>query len=293
MDDYLQTKSELTSDLSPKPEKKKTRWWIIVIDVVLVAVFCLSIAVSINVIYLTSTFGSAFFVDGMSMYPMLNRDGFELEEGSYKPLTWASYGQGQGDLVDYGWAKMNDEGKASLTRFDIAITYFPSDGTIEKGKFVPTISNPSLKIKRIIGLPGEKVTIEDDGTAWGKTIIESSGKKYLLKNLYDWDDYPDINGVSYSSYSLLTGTWEVKEGQYFVMGDNRRGGFSSDSRRVGALDAGYIQGKAYLITSLRRLERQESGSLKPVFDLTRIRMPWNYLKLDVRDSSWVTPYVGE
>ncbi len=287
-DDYIETKSELTATPGQPQKKKKAPWWLIVIDVTLVIVFCFAIAVSVNVIYLTTAFGDAFFVDGMSMYPTLNKDGFANVDGHYSPLTWASSTQREGDLVDYGWAKMNDDGKNSLTRFDIVMTYFPGDGTIQDGKFVPSSPSVSLKIKRIIGMPGETVTIEDDGTAWGKTTIVNSEGTYVVKNLADWSDYPDLNGDRYSSYSLQTGTWTVPDGQFFVMGDNRRGGFSSDSRRVGSLSKEYIQGKAYVITALRKLEKQGDGSMKPAFQIDRLRMPWNYLHLDSHGSDWLT-----
>lgn len=85
-------------------------------------------------------------------------------------------------------------------------------------------------IKRVIGLPGETVKIED-----GMVIIES-------------DEYPG-GLVLYEPYAETMNrtsnlTQELGEGEYFVMGDNRDS--SSDSRVWGALPESKIVGRALL-----------------------------------------------
>lgn len=86
-------------------------------------------------------------------------------------------------------------------------------------------------IKRIIGLPGERVEIRDGAV----TIIN--------------EEYP--NGVqldeSYISEELLTGPDTISildPEEYFVLGDNRPQ--SLDSRIWGALDSNYIVGRAWV-----------------------------------------------
>ena len=86
---------------------------------------------------------------------------------------------------------------ADPKRFDIIIFRYPDD---EKQLF----------IKRIIGLPGETVEILD-----GKVYIDGSEEP-----LYDGF----INGPMRGSF----GPYEVPEGSYFVLGDNRNN--SRDSR---------------------------------------------------------------
>jgi signal peptidase I len=78
-------------------------------------------------------------------------------------------------------------------------------------------------VKRIIGLPGETVSIEG-----GHVYIDG----VLL-------DEPYIAVPTQGS-----GPWTVPEGQYFVMGDNR--GNSQDSRSWGALERAQIIGPAWL-----------------------------------------------
>lgn len=81
-------------------------------------------------------------------------------------------------------------------------------------------------IKRIIGLPNEKVIIED-----GVVSIETAnGKKETL-------DEPYLQNISKDSMSI-----ELKDGEYFVMGDNRTA--SSDSRIWGTLPRKNIVGRA-------------------------------------------------
>lgn len=83
-------------------------------------------------------------------------------------------------------------------------------------------------IKRVIGLPGETVTISGDKI----TITKKDGTKIQLKEDYIKEDF--------STY----GKWVLKDNEYFVMGDNRNN--SSDSRSWGLLDKNLIIGKTFL-----------------------------------------------
>lgn len=88
-------------------------------------------------------------------------------------------------------------------------------------------------IKRVIGMPGETVSLMD-----GKIFI----------NNVQLDETEYLSDVVYTSGGdfLREGeTIEVPQGMYFVSGDNRP--HSSDSREFGPVDANSIKGKAWLV----------------------------------------------
>ena len=89
--------------------------------------------------------------------------------------------------------------------------------------------NGSRLIKRIIGLPGDNIKVEDN-------ILYINGKEYK-------EDYLDKGTVT-NDFSLeeLFDTDKVPEGTYFVMGDNRDD--SLDSRILGFIDEDDIEGIA-------------------------------------------------
>lgn len=96
--------------------------------------------------------------------------------------------------------------------------------------FRPPQDENRFYIKRVIGLPGETVTIE------GATVIiqnESGDESFPLEEPYI--QKPGRDGKR---------SWTLKNDEYFVMGDNRRE--SSDSRSWGALPEHEIVGRAYL-----------------------------------------------
>jgi signal peptidase I len=79
-------------------------------------------------------------------------------------------------------------------------------------------------IKRVIGLPGETVSVQNGQVSVNGTVL----------------DEPYI-----AASPLYNGTWVVAEGQLFVLGDNRNE--SKDSHEWGLLPLENIIGKAVLI----------------------------------------------
>ncbi len=84
-------------------------------------------------------------------------------------------------------------------------------------------------IKRIIGLPGETVKIED-GTIYinGKVLDESYGYEKMIDS-----------GIAKDEITL-------GDDEYFVLGDNRNDSKDSRDPSVGKIPRSYIDGKAFL-----------------------------------------------
>jgi signal peptidase I len=292
-DHYLETNAELSGDLSPKKKKKK-HWWTILIDVVLLCLLVSVAGVSANVIYLTANYGDAFFVDGVSMYPTLNSNALKKgSDGNYSKVTWRSGEQVAGDLVDYGWARMGEKGINDLKRFDVVITYYEKDLIDQSDGTYKVSEKGSLKIKRLIAFPGETVQIKPDKgadgkltTPWGTLLITGTdGTTRMYPSYYHFSDYEDIDGKSYRDYVLeknqTYGPVTLDEDSYFVMGDNRADHYSDDSRDAkNKVTKRCLQGKAYLVTSLRELKSGDNGTLSPAFRLDKIKPFWNYQHLD-------------
>jgi len=99
---------------------------------------------------------------------------------------------------------------------------------IERGQIIVMHYNPKNEdyIKRVIGLPGETVQLID-----GAFYI--NGKK--LEESYINGDYTEQS----SGFE-----WQLKEEEYFVVGDNRLPNMSMDSRAFGPINLDDIVGVA-------------------------------------------------
>jgi signal peptidase I len=83
-------------------------------------------------------------------------------------------------------------------------------------------------VKRIVGLPGENITIDGSGA------VSVDGRRL------DESDYLDE-----SRRGGHFGSWPVGDGEYFLLGDNRR--TSCDSRTWGALPEESLIGEVFAI----------------------------------------------
>ncbi|HYF48152.1 MAG TPA: signal peptidase I [Planctomycetota bacterium] len=108
---------------------------------------------------------------------------------------------------------------SSIRRFDVVVFE-----TVDLDK---PVANRHVRdyIKRVIGLPGEKVTIR-----YGRVEVEGRALK------------EDFLPVSQSTQSVPQDTFVVPEGHYFVMGDNRLGSHDSRHAGMGFVPAGQIKG---------------------------------------------------
>lgn len=100
-----------------------------------------------------------------------------------------------------------------IERGDVVVFYYPRD---------PSVSY----IKRVIGLPGDRVEVHAGSVYVNGAAIE---EPYLLSEFRGRYDMPETT---------------VERGHYFVMGDHRSS--SMDSRSFGSVPEKYIYGKAAL-----------------------------------------------
>ena len=89
-------------------------------------------------------------------------------------------------------------------------------------------------IKRVIGLPGDKVEVRDDGRVYvnGTALDEP----YTYKNAAGVNEPTTVSSDQSS--------WVVAAGDLFVMGDHRRA--SADSRVFGTIGESDVIGRAFL-----------------------------------------------
>jgi len=152
-----------------------------------------------------------FFVQGDSMYPTYeNGEYLIINELGYKRTT-IGIGEKEFFTVDYF---------KELERFDVAVFRYPKD----PDKYF---------IKRVVGLPGEKVEIKD-----GKVkIYNSENPNGLMLN-----EEEHLTDKILTANAVHESPWQLEEDEYFMMGDNRGG--SSDSRLWGPLSKDKVIGRA-------------------------------------------------
>lgn len=272
------------TNLPPLEKEKKKRSRILnkifnVLIVLLLSILSLAIGYVGQIIY-NSTNYSSFFVNGMSMYPTINKNASIISDGKTILLDY-SYGNFSDTSCVYrcetGLYDKSSSFLEKIERFSIVCTHYAKD----YGPSGELKTNASAKIKRVVGLPGEWLYYEnnvlnvsqDEGETW--SIIDEAflqPQSWWTEKEQQWRDDLDENPISSGS---LSSPHKLGEDEYFVCGDNRR--HSNDSRDN---DNGPV--KNYMIDGLVVLLNGETSysfsgeswsTSNALFDYY---LPWNY-----------------
>lgn len=116
----------------------------------------------------------------------------------------------------------------ALSDGDIVVLF--KSGKLETGDLVAFYYQNKLLLKRVIAGPGDIVDIDDEGNVYVND--ELLDEPYVTnKSLGETDrDYP----------------YQVPDGRYFVMGDNRETSIDSRSSAIGCIETDQIVGKVVL-----------------------------------------------
>lgn len=127
---------------------------------------------------------------------------------------------------EFGVMDQNPQTLKNLERFDIVIV-----------KQNPTVDR--YLIKRLIGLPGETIALQEDGTLLVNGLIVD--QPFLPEVGYQERTCSNANAIGCIPLTL-------DDESYFVMGDNR--GFSTDSRVFGPIQTDQLIGKLFAIEGI-------------------------------------------
>lgn len=191
-----------------------------------------------GVLVLRSFIAEPFRIPSASMLP-------GLRQGDYILVDKFSYGL---RLPVLGW---NVVPTGAPQRGDVLVFHFPAKDSNARGAGIDYI-------KRVIGLPGDVVSVQDhritlngqpigyleqgnySGTGRGTT--SNAGELYL--EALPGREHPTLE-TARTELPPGNGTWTVAPGQYFVLGDNRAQ--SLDSRYWGFVPDANVVGRAMVV----------------------------------------------
>ena len=219
-----------------KPVKNRKRFSLVLN--ILIIVFSVVLLAVEGVVYYQRSYLTPFWVNGQSMYPTLNqhatdKNGKELGPNPSNPSALVGY------HVDYGVMDCHEKAIKKIKRFDIVVTKYTKEDT-------------SNKIKRVLGLPGERIEFKNNGDLY-------------INGVYFEQPIPEeyIRGASYPDLPTL-----LKDDEYYVCGDNRK--HSYDSSDVGAIKRDWITGKAVAVCGTAEVYLDDKNFL----DVKNVKYSW-------------------
>lgn len=202
-----------------EPAFKRAGWW----DMLIVVLVAVLVAVSINVFFL-----QVIQVDGTSMIPtFLDRERVVSEK-----ITFRLRYPVRGDVVICHYRKgLTAKGEALVYQAQVAGQAVWADGPdwyIEGEAIDDKYFEHDRVIKRVMGLPGETVSIEGGVFCVDGVPVEESAY---------WNDviWQDVDPV------------QVPENSVFVVGDNRNGSWDSRDPYIGSIPMSRVEGRVLCV----------------------------------------------
>lgn len=137
-------------------------------------------------------------------------------------------------------------------RLPVTETKIVETGEPERGDVVVfrLPSQPNINyIKRVIGLPGDEIVYENHRLVINGELVEQQTSSDFSRSLPVFVETLDQREhdilITAPEYRVAEGRFEVPDGHYFVMGDNRDN--SKDSRFIGAIPETHLVGEAVRI----------------------------------------------
>ncbi|MBQ9369630.1 MAG: signal peptidase I [Clostridia bacterium] len=198
-------------------------------------VLCLMIAI-VLVGVVQQMFLAPVGVVGSSMYPTINAEGDRVF------VQKRLYSIDRGDVVVFYRPNSSDvtsenpAGSITLADFFNSLPFINKFPHV-KEENTAADADYTCVIKRVVGLPGDTVTIRADATE--PTLAHLYVNGALVKESVIMHN-KDVCGFGVDA-DPLSATWTVAEGELFVLGDNRD--HSYDSEDYGPIKSEWLMGK--------------------------------------------------
>lgn len=132
-------------------------------------------------------------------------------------------------IYNFGFAKVEgDSMRPNLDNNDI-IVYNKNVTNIERFDIIIIKVNNDLLIKRVVGLPGEKIKYLDNSLYVNNEMVEETFLSSVTKDF-------ELNNITTND--------TIPKNNYLVLGDNRL--YSTDSRTFGLIEESNIVGILYI-----------------------------------------------
>ncbi|WP_410473660.1 signal peptidase I [Guyparkeria sp. TX1] len=128
-------------------------------------------------------------------------------------------------------------------RGDVAVFRYPEQPEVDYIKRIVGLPGDSVRVDdQRLWINGEEVSLETTGRYDGDANLKHAGLTTAIETLPDGGPHQILMDTD---RRLGAAEWTVPEGQYFVMGDNRN--HSNDSRFWGTVPESNLVGKAVMI----------------------------------------------